>query len=288
VRLISAKVGGDLYLQGNFDFPGEEPVAADGIVVTGTTFMSGVRTNGLLRLVQADLKQGLYVDEAEFDTGTICRNWTKEDLSSGVRELGGPSCGIYAPDATVGGSFIWKNVKKISSSNGRNILFWLDLPGSKATTIEDDENSWRALDRLDVTGFQYSNVMDLAGEVGWRLPVLDREYAIKNGGRLHNLGFALLLLWRALQRRLSASNQPLLRNTEDVLSRCLTFSLPASCEAPDMRTPRVMYLFSLNETGHGTAISACGDNWADGVWTGPCYTVSRPFGQSCGFYYGPS
>jgi uncharacterized protein YjbI with pentapeptide repeats len=207
VRLISAKVGGDLYLQGNFDFPGEEPVAADGIVVTGTTFMSGVRTNGLLRLVQADLKQGLYVDEAEFDTGTICRNWTKEDLSSGVRELGGPSCGIYAPDATVGGSFIWKNVKKISSSNGRNILFWLYLPGSKATTIEDDENSWRALDRLDVTGFQYSNVMDLAGEVGWRLPVLDREYAIKNGGRLHNLGFALLLLWRALQRRLSASNQ---------------------------------------------------------------------------------
>jgi len=104
VSLISASVGGDLYLEGNFDFPGEEPISADGIVVAGTTFMDGMKTNGLLRLVQADLKQGLYVEGAKFDTGGLCRNWS-EGSNLAMDELGGPSCGIYAPDANIGGTF---------------------------------------------------------------------------------------------------------------------------------------------------------------------------------------
>ena len=195
VKLVSVEIGGDLYLEGKFDFPGEEPVAADGIIVAGTTFMEGLHTNGLLSFVQADLKQGLYVDEASFDTRGICHKWSEEDP-----ELGGPACGIFAPDATVGGTFIWKNVKKISNSNNRNISFWLYLLGSTVTTVEDDENSWQQLDRFEVTGCEYSNIKDLTSEISWRLAVLDREYAIRNGSFFHNFGFACLLLWRAFQR----------------------------------------------------------------------------------------
>src|SRR5262249_14393060 len=69
IDLNSAKVGGDLdFGNGDFDFPGDEPVSADGIVVTGTTWLNGLKTNGIFRFVQADLKQGLYINGASFDT----------------------------------------------------------------------------------------------------------------------------------------------------------------------------------------------------------------------------
>jgi hypothetical protein len=200
IRLISARVGGDFYMEGNFDFPGEEPICADGVIVAGTTFLEeGFYTNGLVSLVQADLKQGLYVDGAKFDTGALCRNWLED--SSAMEELGGPACGMYAPDANIGGEFDWKNVKKISNPPTLN-PFWLYVVGSNATTIEDHEESWRQLDRFDVTGCEYSGISGLTDEIGWRLAVLDDQYAIQNRYFRGNVEFSFSSFWRALQQRL--------------------------------------------------------------------------------------
>jgi hypothetical protein len=197
ISLISARVDGDFYMEGNFDFPGEEAICADGIIVAGTTFLQeGMYTNGLITLVQADLKQGLYVDGAKFDTGALCRNWLED--SSAAQELGGPACGIFAPDANIGGVFEWQNVKKISNPSTLN-HFWLYVVGSNATTIEDHEESWRGLDRFDVTGCEYSSISGLTDEIGWRLAVLDGQYAIRHRDFKANVAFAFISFWRALQ-----------------------------------------------------------------------------------------
>jgi hypothetical protein len=195
ISLISARVNGDFYMEGNFDFPGEEPIWADGIVVAGTTHLEeGMHTNGLITLVQADLKQGLYVDGAEFDTGAPCHNWLED--SSATQELGGPACGIFAPYANIGGVFEWKNVKKIPPTRNP---FWLYVVDSHATTIEDHKQSWRELDRFDVTGCEYSSISGLTDEIDWRLAVLDGQYAIRNRDFKANVEFAFISFWRVLQ-----------------------------------------------------------------------------------------
>ena len=197
VSLISTEVGGDLYLEGNFDFAGEDAVSADGIIVAGTTFLNGLRTNGIVRFVQGDLKQGLYIDGAKFDAGGNYRNWS-EDENSAVHDLGGPSCGIYAPDAKVGETFVWKKIEKISGAP-TTTRFWLYLSGSRTSVIEDDERSWRELDRFDVTGCEYGSISDLNEDIRWRLAVLDRQYAVLNGNLLHNLAFGCTLIWHAIR-----------------------------------------------------------------------------------------
>src|SRR5262249_3281436 len=65
VDLINARVGGDFDCHGgNFSFPGEETLCADGIAVTGSTFLNEIETDGIVRFAQADLKQGFYIKGA--------------------------------------------------------------------------------------------------------------------------------------------------------------------------------------------------------------------------------
>jgi hypothetical protein len=202
IRLISAKVGGDFCMEGHFHFPGEEPICADGIIVAGTTFLErGMYTNGLITLVEADLKQGLYVHGAKFDPGVPCCNCLKDKR----QELGGPACGIFAPDAKIGGEFEWKNVKKIpnpptlNSNPPTHNPFWLYVVDSNVKTIEDHEESWRELDRFDVTGCEYSSISGLTDEIAWRLDVLDGQYAIRNRDFKANVGSAFISFLRTLQ-----------------------------------------------------------------------------------------
>jgi hypothetical protein len=55
-----------------------------------------------MRFVQADLKQGLYVNRAMFDTSGGYKNLIKDQSNTALADLGGSACGIYAPDAIVG------------------------------------------------------------------------------------------------------------------------------------------------------------------------------------------
>lgn len=84
ISLINARIGGDFSCKrAIFNFPGEEPLIADGIVVEGTTYLDDVRTDGILRFVQANPKQGLYINHATFDTTKSCKSWSnsKDNLA---------------------------------------------------------------------------------------------------------------------------------------------------------------------------------------------------------------
>ena len=182
INLISARVGGDLMCDtASLSFPGEEPLVADGIIVEGTTFLRQVKTNGILRFVQADLKQGLYLNDATFDPTKICQSWTKDQSNAASIELGGPSCGIFARHATIGGTFRWKGVTKVKDERLGQLAvnkFWLFISDSRADRVEDDRSSWLALDRFEITDCQYTSIANLTdGDLRWRLDELDRQYA---------------------------------------------------------------------------------------------------------------
>jgi hypothetical protein len=179
ISLISARVGGDFSCEkATFNFPGEEALSADGIVVDGTTFFDEVRANGTLRFVQAALKQGFYLNGATFDTTAGCKSWTKSEKNIAAIELGGPSCGVYAPYAEVGGVFWWAKVTKVANADPLRNQFSLFISGSKASSIEDDQSSWEALDWFEVTGCQFEAFVNLSdADTRWRLHELDRQYA---------------------------------------------------------------------------------------------------------------
>ena len=207
VSLISAHIGGDFNCrQAEFDFSGEEPLIADGIVVEGTTFFEKSTSNGTLRFVLANLKQGFYLSEAKFETGGGCRSWTEKEDSAAALELGGPSCGIYAPNAQISGTFLWEKVEKTTDGNLKPNSFSLFILGAKADRIEDDEMSWSALDLFEVMGCEYGSFVKLSdADTKWRLRELDRQYAKINimSGKPD-----LALAWMRIRRRLSCRLSP--------------------------------------------------------------------------------
>lgn len=96
VSMISAHIGGDFNLYGaRFNFPGEEAIVVDGITVEGASFLDGVYSNGVLRFVQATLKQGLSVSGATFDVTQASRHWT-DGKSDTDEDLGG-RLAVYMP-----------------------------------------------------------------------------------------------------------------------------------------------------------------------------------------------
>jgi hypothetical protein len=182
VSMINARVGGDFACSsGNFDFPGEESLVADGIVVEGATFFDQATVNGMLRFVQANLKQGFYLNGAKFETRAGCKSWTTKDENIAANQLGGPACGVYAPDAQIGGTFRWREVTKSTTGGSDRVPFWLFVPGAKASRVDDDPPSWDALDRFEVTGCDYGSFVNMSDiDVSWRLYELDRQYAAMN------------------------------------------------------------------------------------------------------------
>jgi len=206
VTFLNARIGRDFDCRGGaqFDFAGGEALCCDGISVAGVVFLEGsgrnLRTNGLLRFVLANIRQGFYVRNVLFDRsrppaalldkrgfqnrfqafrapgelGASDRNWSA-------------ACGIYADDATIAGSFIWKKVARAPEAGRGHYPFWLHVAGARADTVDDDVRSWELLDRFDVTNCLYRSIADLSAEnrgeqglrqyVRDRLDVLDREYA---------------------------------------------------------------------------------------------------------------
>ena len=200
ISLISANVGGDFNCdKATYDFPGEEPLVADGITIAGTTFLDEVSANGTLRFIQANLKQGLFIDDTSFDVSKECKSWTQGEKGTAALDLGGPACGIYAPDAEVGKVFRWKRIKKIVNNSTKPNPFWLFLACSKLPAVEDDQQSWEALDRFNVTGCEYRSIYNLSdADVDWRLDILDRQYARINVG--HRWPDLILIFSRVIWR----------------------------------------------------------------------------------------
>jgi hypothetical protein len=200
VTFLNARVGRDFDCRGEarFDFPGGEALCCDGISVAGVMFLRGTEkvlsTNGVLRFILADIRQGFYVRNVSFD-----RSVSPAPLLAAYPEFRAPNelgaagrdwnaaCGIYAPDASMAGSFIWKQIVRLPADTGGNYPLWLHVAGSRTDTVDDDISSWQALDRFDVTNCQYRSVADLSEEsrsektlrqsVDDRLHVLDCEYA---------------------------------------------------------------------------------------------------------------
>jgi len=190
VRLINARVGGDFVCEAaRFDFPGEETLVADGISVSGTTFIDeGTVTNGIFRFVQATLRQGFRAREAIFDlTGSYRHRFDNRlmiaelyDLPRGHVALYRGLCGIYAPRAAVTGTFLWQDIERLPATDAGQYDFWLYLRGSTVDAVEDHAESWSKLDRFDITGCRYATVAMPSNDFDWRLRELDGQYAILN------------------------------------------------------------------------------------------------------------
>lgn len=223
VKLIGGRVGGDVYCAGGFfDRAGADALYADGVTVLGTTFLNeGAKTNGRLRFVQASLNQGFYADGAIFEVPASSGSPTGDQ--DGI-------CGIYAPTAEVRGTFLWQGVKKEQTApRGSPVVpLSLDLSGSKAETVADDEASWALLNHFNVTGCEYASITDFSAAVDWRLTQLDRQYAKLNpsdvaaltgvGARLRregrSFGVGCKALWRAVRRAVPGL-RPKAQGTDD-------------------------------------------------------------------------
>ena len=197
INLINANVGGDFEcIGGVFDFPGEELLVADGIVVQGTTFLDDASVNGLLRFPQATLREGFYARKLTFDTVPPLRDWFADDNVSRL-ELGRDARGVYARQASVGGNFVWKGLEKISAPDAATNL-WLYLRGASAGMVRDDVQSWERLDHFEIDGARY-DALEMPHEFEWRVAQLDRRYAKLNAGG--SLELFDSTMWRALTRK---------------------------------------------------------------------------------------
>jgi hypothetical protein len=186
INLTVARIGGNLVCnEVQLDFPGEEILVADNTTVLGVVNLEKARTNGLLRFVQAEVKQGCYCDGLELDVTGENRGWqiTGEAVE---QELGSDICGLYAAGARIGGSFIWTRIVRQGAGHS-NRKRWLSAPGATFLDVADDRTSWwESLDRIDLTNCSYSSIgtytqpSNLTDQSGWRLEVLDREYASWN------------------------------------------------------------------------------------------------------------
>ena len=88
-------------------------------------------------------------------------------------------CGLDAAYAEIGGTLLWENVSQ--KGDPGKIKYWLNLQRAKINILEDDELSWKKLDRIDLTNCEYKAIGKLSDkELTWRLALLDREYAPTN------------------------------------------------------------------------------------------------------------
>jgi hypothetical protein len=198
VALLNAQIGGDVRCdEGHFEFPGEVALWADGIIVSATMYLDSAETDGILRFSQAALKLGLSAEKVVFNPSQRYRGWFKD---ASQFDLGEKACGIYAPDAAIGGVFSWREIRKISQAGAEGNPCWLHLSGAKIDVMRDDPGSWNELDRFDITDCNYERLSDEKSSeaTDWRLQQLDREYAILNGSPLQNWTLGWRAFWGAL------------------------------------------------------------------------------------------
>jgi hypothetical protein len=205
VTLINARIGGDVRCdKGHFKFPGEVTLWADGIIVSATTYLDSAMTDGILRFSQADLKLGLVAENVTFYATKCYRGWFA-DTSRIKSDLGERACGIYAPYAVIGGVFSWRGIKRYGKKDQRD-LCWLYLFGAKADDVQDDADSWAAVDRFNITDCTYERFSQVAREWQRLLQVFDREYAILNKSRVQNWMLGWRVFWRKFPGRKGGSD----------------------------------------------------------------------------------
>ena len=155
VWLADAEVGGNFDCSdASFQFPGETALWADGILVTGTTYIStferrnkvpnealtsawaGGRTNGILRFANASLKRGLTVANFHFsgsgehkrlrhtdpdmlvtETDSERIYGRKDAKGEPAKNVGFGACGIYAPSCKIRGRFIFHSISVDGDNN---------------------------------------------------------------------------------------------------------------------------------------------------------------------------
>ncbi len=181
ISLTSVTIGDDLLADNNaaFNFPGEDAVCLDGATISGVADFSHSSSNGMIRYVQAEIAQGAYFRNFTFKRSGQRHAWSDADPDL-TRDYGEDICGLYAASATIGGSFIWKDLNlrpdtDVPPAPARKIIFI--VPGAAVTELQDDENSWAAVDRIDLRDADYDRIAELNANSAWRLDLLDREYA---------------------------------------------------------------------------------------------------------------
>lgn len=213
IELINARIGGDLNMSGaQLDLPGEEMLYADGARIEGAVFLDETRTNGLLRFVQTELKQGLFANKTTFDLTGRWRDWL--GISNvAAEELGLDVCGIHAAGSRIGGSFYWRRIRKIPQPQGyRRLVLW--VVDCAVDSVEDDETSWELLDQIEVRNCRYGSIGGLSADTMWRADLLDLAYAPLNRSRQERAGRAgvwrprLGTFWRSLKIVLASPRKP--------------------------------------------------------------------------------
>ena len=218
IRLVKATIGGDLICRhADFNMPRGDCVLADLLTVGNATYLGpGLRTDGFIRLMQATLKGGLYANGISFNCNKPRDGWKGwkivvnrssafdlKDKSATNADLKDRAAGgIYAPFATIGMRFQWRdNGKIVKTENNWAGDAWLYLFGTKIDEIEDDIEDdhrgwqiktlnddwteaeppvWQTIDRFDITNCAYDCIADLKEDVRHRLGQLDSQYAILN------------------------------------------------------------------------------------------------------------
>ena len=200
-RLLTARIGGDVdATRATLSFPGEEVLQADGATVNGGVFLDGLHCDGLVRLQELTVAQGLVVVGARFSSAGACRHWLGESaLSAEVPGGAGGHAGLHLAGAKITGGFVWKAVTREAAAGEPKRLLWLSALGASADVVEDDRESWFALDRVDLRDCEYAQIDRLGAGDRWRLEILDREHAPANrpaGTKWwRQAQFALWLLW---------------------------------------------------------------------------------------------
>lgn len=179
VSLVKAKIGGDfICADADLDLPGGDSLHADGISVGESTYLGGnLTTNGFLRFAQATFEGGLYLDGINFDCDARRRFAVAVDHADDTK---GGRCGLYAPCATVHETLVWQGLRKLRNRPADSRLVWVQLASAGADEIQDEEESWRQIDRFNITRCTYASLSELTGDIRERLDQLDRQYALLN------------------------------------------------------------------------------------------------------------
>jgi len=169
-RLINARIGRDLIVEPSIiDVPGGLAFAADGICVSGTGFIQGrkgdpLRISGIVRLVHAEFKQGLFFRHLRFEPNSIEETTSfRLGARQGLRQhwwFKPEDRGIDLRYIHVYGSLRIEDIDSPSTfSNGGK--YKINLSFAKCDLLSDECACWpTVVGCTQLTGFEYKLLLD--------------------------------------------------------------------------------------------------------------------------------
>ncbi len=161
VRLLGAKIGGNLECDGGQFTNSGCALDAEAAKVDGYVFLrDGFKASGEVSLVVARIGHSLECTNAQFigddEQGTALKATDLEVKNNALLSKGFKARGkIDLAGATIGGSFVWKDVDSPSGLT-------LDLRGARLGTLLDDPASWPEQNKLFLHGLVYTEIDDTA------------------------------------------------------------------------------------------------------------------------------